>query len=358
MKTLQTLFLIALLFTTAAWFSLQGVSNATIRKTAEVPQATEPLVVRSSAPIRATPKADPKQAEATKPKPPSPFQIALEAGDLCEVSRLLSASVQTPDVYTAIIATMSPSPALQEAYGPNGPMLNATMAVKPKFIHATSELLWALKLGGLIYAPVGNPSEDPKASLEKLLELEKKDPTNAFYPFFRIYLEEKLGYSKEQLKATAAKLASSSTFDANLEVLDQEFRDATWLSPAMHYAISYSYSTTSPSYYSPVSLLRRLSEEKEFDGLKSLAELMMEKGNRARRSYMTGEYDIQQYTTGRGLVFQQGNQYPDWTQLEAEKGRTSVSYPTQPWVTDEVTGERRCDPGPYEAFFYEARENR
>ena len=83
----------------------------------------------------------------------------------------------------------------------------------------------------------------------------------------------------------------------------------------------------------------------------------MEKGRRARRSYTTGEYDLQQYATGRGLGgYQKG--YPEWTELDAEKGKTSQSYPSPVWVTDEVTGERRCDPGPYEAYFYEARESR
>jgi|GEM_PF-4918263 len=358
MKTLQTLLLIALLFTAAAWFSLQGVSNATIRKAPDVVQITEHTVSRSSAPIRATPKIDIKPAEVTKPKTPSPFQVALEAGDLCEVTRLLNGAVQTPDAYTAIIATMSPSPALQEAYAANGPMMTNNMTAKPKFTHSSSDLIWALKLGGLMYTPVGNPSEDSKMSLQLLLELEKKDPANAFFPFFRIYLEERLAYTKEQLRETAAKISAASSFDSRLESLDQEFRDAMWLSPAMHYAISYVYSATSPSYYSPVNLLRRLAEEKEIDGLKRLAELMMEKGLRARRSYTTGEYDIQQYTTGRGLVAPLAGNYPDWPQLDAEKGKTNSSYPTQPWIIDEVTGERRCDPGPYETYFYEARENR
>ncbi len=356
MKTLQNLTLIALLFTVAAWFSLQGFSIATIRNSPTVPMAEEKIVARSSAPILATKPAATKSTDAIKPAAPTPFQVALDAGDLCEVSRLLNGNLQPHDIYAALIAVMSPSPALQEAYSATGPMMNRDMNIKPMLTHPSSDLLWALKLGGLIYGPVVNTNENPKAARALLLELEKKDPSNAFYPFFRLYLEDKLGFTKEQLKETTARLQTASAFDNNLHSLEAEFKQASWQSPAMHYVISNAHSTIAPSYYAPVNVLRRLSEEKEFSGMKSLAELTMEKGLRARRSYITGEYDVQLYSTGRGLVYQQG--YPDWTELEAEKGRAPHAYPTQPWVTDEVTGERRCDPGPYETFFYEARESR
>jgi hypothetical protein len=361
MKTLKTLFVLASLFTVIAWFSLQGVSNATIRP----PQAAQAvdhqkIIQRRSAAVRSTlpPKLDNKPAAPSKPKAPSPFQVALEAADLCEVSRLLNASYQSTDVYAAIIATMSPSPAVQEAFGTNGPMMVDSYEKTPKFAHPASEVLWALKAGGMIYAPVSRATEDPKAARELILSLEKKNPGNAFFPFLRLTVEEKLGLKKEQLVETAKLIATGSSFDSGLGEIDREFKDAYWQSPAMHYVLSYVYSGFSPSYYSSVSTLRRLSEEKEFDGSRQVAELMMQKGMSARRSYTTGEYDIQQYNTGKQLV--QGLAgYPEWNELEAEKNQKPQTYPTaQPWVTDEVTGERRCDPGPYESFFYEARENR
>lgn len=360
MKTLKTLALIASLFTVIAWLSLQGVSNATIRNVPVVVQAEEKPVVRHSAPVRATApaKVDNNPAGPSKPKAPNPFQVALEAADLCEVSRLLNQGYQNQDIYSALIATMSPSPAIQEAFSPQGPMMVASYEKPPKFTHATSELLWALKLGGLIYAPVSAAAEDHKAARELLLGLEKKNPGNAFYPYFRLYLEERLGYTKEQLKETAKLVAAGSRFDSGLSELEKEFREAYWQNPAMYYALSYVYSGFYPSYYSTANTLRKMSEEKEFDGLRQVAELMMENGQRARRSYSTGEYDVQQYSTAKHLV--QGLPgYPDWSELDVEKNVKPASYPTaQPWVNDEVTGERRCDPGPYELFFFEARENR
>lgn len=360
MKTLETLLLIAVLFTIAAWFSLQGVSNATIRVASEVPMAEAKPVQRHSAPVRATTsqKHDKMPAAPSKPKAPSPFQVALEAADLCEVSRLLNGSYQTQDIYAAIVATMSPSPAVQEAYGEKGPMLLGTPGEKPKFTHATTELLWALRAAGFLYTPVGGGGDDAKGALALISELEKKDPTNGVYPFFRLSLEEKLGLPKEKLKETAMKIASSGSFDSGLEPMEREFRDAFWQNPAMHYALSYVFSSVSPSWYAPVNTLRKMSEEKEFDGLKRVAELMTEKGLRSHRSWQTGEYDLQQYNTGRSLVQGMAG-FPDWTELDAEKGQKPQGYPSaQPWVTDQMTGERRCDPGPYEAFFYEARENR
>lgn len=360
MKTLKTLFVLASLFTVIAWLSLQGVSNATIRTTHMAQADDHKIVQRRSAAVRATqpPKLDNKAPASSKPKGPNPFLAALEAADLCEVSRLLNGSYQTQDVYAAIIATMSPSPAVQEAYGPNGPMMVAAYEKAPKFTHSSSEVYWALKLGGLFYTPVSPSAEDPKAARELILALEKKNPGNSFFPFFRLSLEEKLGYSKEQLRETAKQIATGSSFESGLGEIERELKDAYWQSPAMHYALSYVYSGFSPSYYATVGTLRRMSEEKEFDGSRQVAELMMQKGMHARRSYTTGEYDVQQYSTGKHLV--QGLAgYPEWSELEAEKNQKPQPYPTsQPWVTDEVTGERRCDPGPYEGFFFEARENR
>lgn len=360
MKTLQTLFVIATLFTVIAWISLQGVSNATIRNVPVVELEERQPVQRHSAPVRATApvKVDNKPAGPSKPKAPNPFQVALEAADLCEVSRLLNQGYQNQDVYSALISVMSPSPALQEAFSPQGPMMVASYEKPPKLTHQTSELLWALKLGGLLYAPVSPAAEDAKTARELLLGLEKKNPGNAFYPYFRLYLEEKLGYTKEQLRETAKAIAAGFRFDSGLSDLEKEFREAYWQNPAMHYALSYVYSGFYPSYYSTANTLRKMSEEKEFEGLRQVAELMMENGQRARRSYSTGEYDVQQYSTAKHLV--QGVQgYPDWSELDAEKNQKPQSYPSsQPWVNDEVTGERRCDPGPYEVFFFEARENR
>lgn len=363
MNTLKTLFVIAALFTFLAWISLQGVSNATIRKTPRADPETAPLKKQAFALQITRKKPEQRQKQnppAPKPRAPSRFQIALEAADLCEVSRLLGASLPPDEAFTAIVAVMNPSPALQEAFGPQGVMIvngDAQPATKPT--HSSSKLYWALRKAGLLYGPTGSVPEDKKLAREILLEEEKKNPGNGFYPLFRLYLEEQLGFDKAKLQDPLEKLRSATLFDTGLSAINREFRETAWSNPAMHYAFEWLYSAYNPAYYGPTSLLKRLADEGDFDGSRRVGELMMESGLRTQRSFVEGDYDHYQYIQGRTL-HPDLLSLPDWQELEPEKQRLKkqVNYSAPPWITDEVTGEKRCDPGPYESYFYELRENR
>jgi len=203
-------------------------------------------------------------------------------------------------------------------------------------------------MSGQLYAPVGPSSENPKAARALLVDLGKKDPGNAVYPFFRLTIEEKLGFTREQLKETAQEIANASVFDTHFSELDHEMRDARWLNPALHYALSYVYSSGMFAYYGPSSLLQRLAREGDFDGERRVAKLMTEDGLHSSRPSSSGDFDGSQYSTGRSL---DPTSYEELSSLEKKRGRDINHYAPYPLIEKE--GQLICDPGPYEAFVSE-----
>lgn len=360
MKTISALIAVALLFTIFAWTSLSGDSRAAGSDAITVPLAEAPktdpqdkVTVHRPAPIRATAPATPPPAP--KSEAMRAFQAALDASDLCEVSRLMTRT-NPADIISAMLATISPGSALQEAFAADGPLLGTSPpAEKKKDGQASTEFLWALKLSGQIYAPSNTP-EDLKAARELLLALEKKDAGNAIYPYFRLGVEEKLAYTADQLLETSRKIASGSSFRSPLRELDEELTNAAWLSPAHYQAMQYNGKGYSVSFYSPQASLQRLAGEKKFDGLPRIAELMAEEGLRAHRPQTAAGYDVYQYYASQALAPE--GTFPDISALDAEKNQRQLPYPSHPWQTDPLTAEQRCDPGPYEAYFFELREMR
>ncbi len=358
MKTLPILFLLAVFLTFVAWISLQGVSQAEPLTSTVVPLAAPELPPqRSSAPRKDTKppkKSAAYRAPAPTPLKPSPLQIALQAGDLCETAKLLEEeNIAMKMVYAAILATISPSAALVETFGANGVSGNEfVFEGMQKLTHPGTRFIAALQLGGL--SNMGSAkTPDVKKARELLLALEKENPGNAAYPYFRLALEEKLGFKREELLATANEAADGSFFDTHFDEINREMLNARWLNPALHYALRRYYYADSFNFYPGTDVIRSLQADQNFGGSARIAKLMTDPGMKASRPADSGEYYNLQYIYGRLL---DKNSYKDFDEFDKEKG--GAGYTPEPPIFAEQAGQRFCDPGPYEAFFYERRNSR
>ena len=359
MKNLPSLLILALLLSFAAWFCLPGAPPASA-------DAPHEVTIHEAQPIReisAPPASAPTKAAPTPRKPPSPLQIALQAGDLCGAAWILNNGINTNEIHIeiiqAIMAALQPSAEALEAFGPEGPYLAASVpgrhdpdAAKPKYKSKVARILWALKLGGALYTPVSPASDNPEASRALLLALQKEEPGNGFYHYFRLVQEEKLGFTKEQLRATAEEVAASSTFHSPLNDLSREMQEASWQNPALRYAFNLIMPREFVSFYLGSSVLSRLAQEQGFAGNGQIARLLTDKGMRATRSWLEAGYDSGQYNAGYSL---DPNSFPSGDELE-KKFEPYRHEP--PLIVNAPDNRILCDPGPYEEYFYEMRRSR
>lgn len=338
MKTSQ-LFLLASALGGAAWITIPPTTTAP--PTAEPFVIAEaPLPVVHTAAVRKTPA--PVIAPATVA---SPLEAALSAGDVCETARLVNALPNVAPMYTAFLAAISPSPELRESFGPDGPMQSANVAAR-KYQSLPALTLQALKLAGILEGGASAPTDLPGARA-LLLDLEKREPGNSFYPLFRFYVEKRLDYPPEKLDATVKLLAEGSSFDSHVGQLDRELRDAAFGNPALLYALKYFMLFDTVNYHRAVRELERLDK---FDG-RALARLMTEEGLHSSSPPRRGDFEESRYRAGRNL---DRERYPDIRQLNAERTMEEPVYP----ANVNIHGPEVCDPGPYERYFLQAREAR
>jgi hypothetical protein len=260
MKTFSSLLLVALLITVFAWFSLQGESRATAP--AKVVITEYPLRATSAAPVSTPP---PVTAKVVAVKPVSAKQLelqhALESGDLCGTARIISNGISPAETAGAYIAAIAPSAEVLDLFGPDGASV-VTEAPTRKFRTAAGRAAWATRVAGLSYGVTPfRKSEDLARGRDLLLELEKQEPGNAFYPFQRLAVEASLGYKPEQLKTTAEAAANGSTFDTHFPEVFEEIWEAAWANPALLYALNYSVGPSPFDYYRSTSAIATLERD-------------------------------------------------------------------------------------------------
>ncbi|MGZ3652342.1 MAG: hypothetical protein ACXVB9_10645 [Bdellovibrionota bacterium] len=346
MKTLQPLFLMAVLITFAAWLSFQGVSQAT---SPEVPLAS------TTAAVRAVVTAHPASAKPAEKKALSALAIALENGNVCETARFFNEpNMSEQDVFAAIMSVIDPSTDLREVFGADGPMLTAEVppfyvkgADALRYHSRVARLLWTLKMGGLAFTPVFASNVNTDAALTQLIGLGKEEPGNAFYPLMRLMLEVQRKAPPEKIQATLDEINSASSFDSHIEPITRELSDASWENPALYFAISHAYNVSVFPYIEAYEKYERV--EKSEQAREALARLMTEAGLKATRSYITGDFEATRYIAGREL---DSSRYPTLEELEKGRGGT-------PSVNAGLEHENGgCDSSRYEAEFFEKREMR
>jgi hypothetical protein len=341
MKAPQLL-LLAITLSGAAWITLPGTKPHPA-EIAVIEDVSLPTIHTSA--VRKTAPAE-KAAEApTLTHAPTPLELSLSAGDVCEAARIMNPMSTSAPMFEAFLNATSPSAELKETFGTDGPLLSTSPAAK-KYKSIAAQTVQALRVGGLMDSP-NSVAADLATSHAMLLELEKKEPGNAFYPLFRLLVENRLNYSKDAQKETANRISAATTFDSHVAELDREMREAGFINPALLFSLSYFKSSDSVNYYSTISAVRSIDN---FD-TPGLARLMTEEGLHAQSPSWVGEYEKSRYSSGRML---DEDHYPSISALDKDRSAEPQVY--SPGVN--AYGPQVCDPGPYERYFLQARDGR
>jgi hypothetical protein len=342
MKT-PSLFLLAITLSGAAWVTLPDCAPhpPSIAVIEDVPL---PAIHTSAVRKNQTPPHEPTPAAATDN--PTPLEQALSAADVCETARIINQLGSLAPIFGAFLKSTSPSAEVKESYGAEGAFLSPTPATKI-YKSLAAQTLQALTLAGELNSPVNAPT-DLVAARALLQGMEKKEPANAFFPLFRVLVETKLGYSKEKIKSTAALVSAASSFDSHVGEINREMHEAAFENPALLYAQNYLNTQDMVSYY---TALRVVAQLEGFDKA-ALARLMTEEGLHSSSPPWLGEFEQSRYSAGRSL---DPERYPTINALN--KDRALVDHLRYaPHVN--TYGPEVCDPGPFERYFWEARDSR
>jgi hypothetical protein len=248
---------------------------------------------------------------------------ALEADNLCAARALLSRGYFSPTDLFLIMKSVGAPSALQELFSPEGPLYGSPEANPARFHSDLARFVFALRLGGLeTWSSAAPNAAWQKRSRLLLLELEKKDPGNAAHPYYRLAVEKALGFTPEALAKTLREAAAASRFDTLLFAEIRALEPLRWQSATHHYLLSEVLERLSGFLhphggFQAVQGLPALAEEKE-----RLGRLMMEEGQRARRSHYFHEYSTAEYEIGNHLS---GNKEPSY--LELSRTREQEDFP-------------------------------
>lgn len=342
MKTLAFLFLASIVLLMAGLMLNEGHSSPRTLNTApELAEGSTNLVavVPQKKVIAVT------QAVAKPPTKiaPSPLVLAMEADNFCEALIQSSrTSAITKEHAPALLESLNASPALRELYAPDGPIFGSPERISP-LTHKLSKLFLALRLANMLYYGPSEKADDARAR-ELFLELEKQEPGNSAFPYFRLVVEKRQGLSQEKLLETAAKAASGSYFDTLLLEHLRELEGARWQSPTHHLVVSqflsYANNIDLNSGFTAVHDLDRAADSQYGE---QIGELMMQNGKRAPRGAGFFEFSANEYDLGRHLA--KNSESPDSTMLSREKDGYSPPY--SPYVDSNA-----CDRNVYDEFYH------
>jgi hypothetical protein len=315
MKTLAFLFLASLLFLFVGFVLIPGQLPAAA-------QPASPPVLPLSMPS-AQPQRLPGSAKLNPEKRPlvvSRFVEAMETDDVCAAQALLNRAYFSPSDFFLVMKSVGAPPALQELFSPDGPLYGSLSANPARFQSDLARFVLALRLGGL--ETLSNTKPNPvlrKRARALLLTLEKKDPGNAAYPYYRLVIEKALGHSPKELMRTLETAAEGNRFDTLLFAKIRELEPLRWQSATHHYLLSEILERLSgfmQAYASLVAIrdLPALAEEKE-----RLGNLMMEEGKRARRSHYFYEYSTEEYEIGNHLAGNKELSYIDLSRTREQE---------------------------------------
>ncbi len=313
-----------------------------------VPLADPVIIHVNAKPVRPKPM---QQRAETKPEP-NPLLEAMEANDICRTMKLLETTQSRyKHSIQALLTITSLSTPTQEAFKEDGPFFASFEKLDRKFTHTSSNFFWALRLGTLTQQ--GSPSSDAAlvAAKKILLQLEKEDPANAAYPYFRLAVEQKLKATDAELLEIAKKIAQGSYFETHMDSIMKEITTAAWINPSVRAAISDS--ELYPLFlYPSLNTLQKL----DFDGKSAIGDLMMQKGQRSSRGMQSMEYSEQEYSYGH--VLKGDDKMPDIYQLsqEREDMAANPAYRLYPPIHATLNGPaKQCDPSILENWYYENR---
>jgi hypothetical protein len=325
-------------------------------------KAPSPVTRIGEYPLRAStsaPAAHPLAPTAPTPVSAGELELrrALESGDLCATARLVDDVHAGAERISAYVAVTAPGAGALEIYGPEGAFLAPDLSFD-QLKTSAARAAWVARLGGLAYTSDAlRGGRNMRRSRELFLELEKKEPGNAFYPYLRLTLERVLDYKPERLKETAESVAAGSYFDTHRTDTLDELWEASWTNPALHYAFSHTFDPSPFELVLATETIENLQEsalvtQRDAD---KIAALLAQEALHARRPSAQFGYDRTRLNMARRLDHR--GTYPSPEALDKRILRGDPpSEPAVPWRLEQVGAA--CDPTAYEQFFYEQRQSR
>jgi hypothetical protein len=341
MKTLAFLFIGSLLLLFSGLLLSEGKAPPPAPP-AEV--VDEIIVADGSAKLEPVTKPTTPPILLTKPEvqKPSAAVAALQREDLCDLmSQLSRESIAERAHAPQFLQAIGASSELQQIFAVDGPVFgnsekNLGQTVPEKFF-------FALRLAGM-YATNTNAKQDLPRARKILLELEKEEPGNAAFPFFRFSIEQKSDEWKANVKQTLETIAQKSYFNTYLFALLQDLEPLRWRSAAYHYSITSFYDYANLQFYSPAQELIEYDAKNKTEFGKALGELMIAEPLRARRGQHVWGFSTIQYDWGRELS---GSDQPYSNRLsqKIEGWEENFHFPYPPYVD-----RSRCNAEPYEKY--------
>lgn len=280
---------------------------------------------------------------------PSPLVAAIKNDQLCELlSQLDDENIINENHISEFLELMGASEELQKLFAKDGPIygnsdLNLGKTVAEKFV-------FALRLSGMvsIQAP---KSQDDKRARKILLDLEKEEPGNAAFPFFRFAIEQRNPDWKEESEKTLQSLKEKSYFQSYLFSLVQDLHSQKWRSATYHFSLSQFLDYARIPYYIPGQAIMEYDRKNKTEFGKIVGDLMMQEGKQARRAHELGGFCSSQYEWGKNVSRSEEISSSQLSR-KIEGWEENFSFPYPPYID-----RYRCSSETYENYVRDAGKN-
>ena len=274
----------------------------------------------------------------------SPIIPLMDSGDFCSVhAEMLKTNFFGSSHVAPVLAHIGASAALQETFAANGPVFGSSTSAK--FQSPLARFFYALRKAGLLWAAPPLAADYPTAHAI-LLELEKADPSNAVFPYFRFELEEAMKLPADIRLKTLEQAAGASRF--NLLFTDElrELQARRFENPAYFLVLDNILSNIQglPRFPSTTEM-KKFAQNSSIDAAGLLGRLMMEDGLRATRGGMFYGFYSYQYEEGRYLLGDNEKSIAAWDISLRLEGQNRDDSWTEPRFEEPCNRER------YEAAF-------
>lgn len=274
---------------------------------------------------------------------------AIKNDQLCDLlSQLDDENLINESHVSEFLELMGASEELQKLFASDGPIygnsdLNLGKTVAEKFV-------FALRLAGIISIQAPK-SQDDKRARKILLDLEKEEPGNAAFPFFRFAIEQRNAEWKNESEKTLQALKEKSYFESYLFSLIQDLHSQKWRSATYHFSLSQFLDYTRIPYYVPGQAIMEYDRKNKTEFGKVVGELMMQEGKQARRAHELGGFCSSQYEWGKNVSLSEEVSSSQLSR-KIEGWEDNFSFPYPPYID-----RYRCSAETYETYVREAAKN-
>jgi hypothetical protein len=204
---------------------------------------------------------------------------------------------------------------------------------------------------------------DYKKGARLFAELEREDPGNGAYPFFRLAAEWQLNPDPKLAEELIGLASRKKTFETFLPPLSAEIRHMGWINPTFFSAsLMLNAALSIPDFSVTTKIIRESLVPSGccVVALKSLAHLMTTEGNNAVQGMETNGFSAVQYQTGvsylKMVAPKEAAHTPNFMELSARKplAKRAREWFNVDWSA--LSDTNHCDRAGWENWFYTFRD--